>query len=69
MIFYKLPVLLHRIGPIKHKLTARLLLNFLSPEFSQEGSTCYFECSEEIFLINNVSYFEVRFKASFIGMA
>ena len=40
-IFQKVPVLLHLIRPTTHKLTARLLLNLLSPEFSQEGSACY----------------------------
>lgn len=39
-IFQKVPVLLHLIRPTTHKLTARLLLNLLFHEFSQEGSTC-----------------------------
>ena len=40
-IFQKVLVLLHLIRPTTHKLTARVLLNSLSPEFSQEGSKCY----------------------------
>ena len=35
----KVLVLLHLIRPTTHKLTARLLLNSLFPELSQEGST------------------------------
>lgn len=38
-IFQKVLVLLHLVRPTRHKLTARLLLNSLSPELYQEGST------------------------------
>ena len=40
-IFQKVPVLLHLVRPTTHKLAARMLLNLLSPKFSEEGSTCY----------------------------
>lgn len=38
-IFQKVLVLLHLVRPTRRKLTARLLLNSLSPELYQEGST------------------------------
>lgn len=40
-IFEKVPILLHLLRPSTHKLAARKLLNLLTPEFSQEGSTSY----------------------------
>ena len=40
-IFQKVPVLVRLVRPTTHKLAARMLLNLLSPKFSEEGSTCY----------------------------
>ena len=40
-IIQKVPELLHLVRPTTHKLAARMLLNLLSPNFSEEGSTCY----------------------------
>ena len=38
---FEVPILLHLLRPSTHKLAARKLLNLLTPEFSQEGSTSY----------------------------
>jgi len=40
-IIQEVPILLHLLTPTKHKLAVRMLLNLLTPEFSEEGSTAY----------------------------
>ena len=40
-IFQKVPIMLHLLRPTTHKLATRMLLNLLTPELSQEGSTSY----------------------------
>lgn len=38
-IMQKVPILLHLLQPSNHRLVAKMLLNLLTPEFSEEGST------------------------------
>ena len=38
-IMQKVPILLHFLRPSNHRLVAKMLLNLLTPEFSEEGST------------------------------